>query len=89
MKHKKRGGELQKIAYYDTAGRQVLAERYEGHQLTRLELWEYPTKRTQTGRPTAMWLLVRGDYLRHQFLSAPKHLIINYYYTLRLPGETL
>ena len=89
VKHKKRGGELQKIAYHDTAGRQVLAERYEGHQLTRLELWEYPTKRTQTGRPTAMWLLVRGNYLWHQFISALEHLITNYHYTLRLPGETL
>ncbi|MGI4886214.1 MAG: hypothetical protein ACRYFR_14760 [Janthinobacterium lividum] len=67
----------------------MLAERYEGHQLTRLELWEYPAQRTQHGRPTATWLLVRGDYLRHQFFSAPKHFTTNYYHNLRPPGEGL
>ena len=64
MKHKF-GVELHKVSYFDATGRRVLAERYEGGQLTRLELWEYPARRTQYGRPTATWLLVRGDYLRH------------------------
>ncbi|WP_125916783.1 hypothetical protein [Hymenobacter coccineus] len=89
MKHKKRGGELQKISYFDATGRRVLAERYEGGQLTRLELREYPARRTQYGRPTASWLLVRGDYLRHQFLSAPTHATTHYYHRLRPAGECL
>ncbi|TPG63583.1 hypothetical protein [Hymenobacter nivis] len=79
------GVELQKVAYYDAAGHQVLTERYEDRQLTRLELWEYPA----SGRPTANWLLVRGDYLRHQFLSAPTHATVHYYHRLRPVGEGL
>lgn len=67
----------------------MLAERYKRHQLTRLELWEYPAKRTQTGRSMAMWLLVRGNYLWHQLISTLEHLITNYYYILHLPSETL
>lgn len=88
VKHKF-GVELQKVRYYDDAGHVVLAERYEGHQLVWLELWEYPARRTQYGRPAATWLLVRGDYLRHRFLSAPNHTTINYYYQLRPAGEAL
>lgn len=88
VKHKF-GTELQTVKYYDATGRQVLAERYEGRRLTRLELREYPAQRTRYGRPTATWLLVRGDYLRHQFFSAPKHFTTNYYHTLRPPGEGL
>lgn len=83
------GSSCKKIAYY-AAGHQVLAECCKRHQLIRLELWEYPAKRTQTGRPMATWLLMRGDYLWHQLMSALEHLITNYYYyTLFLLGETL
>lgn len=88
VKHKF-GVELHKVSYFDATGRQVLAERCEGRQLTRLELWEYPARRTQYGRPTATWLLVRGDHLRHQFLSGPKHFTTHYYHSLRPPGEGL
>ena len=88
VKHKF-GVELHKVAYFDATGRQVLAERYEGQQLTRLELREYPARRTRYGRPTATWLLVRGDYLRHRFLAAPDHTTIDYYYyQLRPAGES-
>ena len=57
------GTELEKVTYYDTYGRKVLAERYEGRLLTRLELVEY----SNASEPvlTDRWLLVRGDYLRH------------------------
>ena len=57
------GTELEKAAYYDPYGQQVLTERYEGHLLTRLELFEYSDA---PGHPLKdHWLLVRGDYLRH------------------------
>ncbi|AMJ65717.1 hypothetical protein AXW84_09965 [Hymenobacter sp. PAMC 26628] len=88
VKHKF-GVELQKVSYYDATGRQVLAERYEGRQLTRLELWEYPSPRTQPSPPAAKWLLVRGDYLRHQFMSTPTHFTTHYYHNLRPSGEGL
>ena len=62
------GTELEKLDYYDVYGRKVLAERYEGRQLTRLELLEYPATpgKFRVGR----WLLVRGDYLQHDVVSA-------------------
>ncbi len=88
VKHKF-GIELEKVVYYDAQGRKVLAERYEGHLLTRLELWEYPANHARFNKPTAQWLLVRGDYLRHEFLRAPNHTTIGYYYNLRPPGELL
>jgi hypothetical protein len=59
------GIELQKITYYDVAGRKVLRERYEGHQLVKLEMLEYASS---SSTPAASWLFVRGDYLRY---SAP------------------
>jgi hypothetical protein len=83
------GIELQKVNYFDATGRRVLAERYEGGQLTRLELREYPAPRPQSGQPAASWLLVRGDYLRHQFQSTPTHSTIHYYHNLRPAGEGL
>ncbi|MGY3088468.1 hypothetical protein ACVWYF_001501 [Hymenobacter sp. UYAg731] len=58
------GIELEKIVYRDVKGRNVLTERYEGHQLTRLELFEYAEP---FGAPVGSWLLVRGDYLRYTF----------------------
>ena len=56
------GVELEKLVYRDGKGHKVLTERYEGHQLTRLELFEYGEP---FSAPVASWLLVRGDYLRH------------------------
>jgi hypothetical protein len=58
------GIELEKIVYRDVKGRKVLTERYEGHQLTRLELFEY---NQPFSAPVGSWLLVRGDYLRYTF----------------------
>jgi len=55
------GIELEKVNYYDYKDRKVLSERYENHQLTRLELVEYDP----TGIIVSEWLLVRGDYLKH------------------------
>ena len=62
------GTGLERLDYYDTYGRKVLAERYEGRQLTRLELLEYPATpgKFRVGR----WLLVRGNYLQHDVVSA-------------------
>lgn len=58
------GIELEKVVYHDAKGRKVLTERYEGHQLTRLELFEY---NEPFSAPLGSWLLVRGDYLRYIF----------------------
>lgn len=58
------GIELEKAVYRDAKGRKVLTERYEGHQLTRLELFEY---NELLNTPVSSWLLVRGDYLRYLF----------------------
>ena len=58
------GIELEKVTYRDAKGRKVLTERYEGHQLTRLELFEY---NDPFNAPVGSWLLVRGDYLRYTF----------------------
>ena len=55
------GIELEKVNYYDYKDRKVLSERYENHQLTRLELVEYDP----TGIAVSEWLLVRGGYLKH------------------------
>lgn len=85
---RKFGIELEKVVYFDAAGHKVLAERYEGHQLTRLELWEYPVNLTRLNRPAAKWLLVRGDYLRHECWPAPHHTVTSYYQR-RPPGEPL
>ena len=56
--------ELEKVVYYDAQHRKVLAERYEDHQLTRLELLEY---RQGFNSPAATWLFVPGDYMAHRF----------------------
>ena len=45
----------------------MLSERYENHQLTRLELLEYPA--AVGAAATSQWLLVRGGYLRHDRLA--------------------
>ena len=58
------GIELEKVMYYDAQHRKVLSERYENHQLTRLELLEY---RQSLYSPTATWLFVPGDYMAHRF----------------------
>ncbi|WP_216679259.1 hypothetical protein [Hymenobacter siberiensis] len=60
------GIELEKVVYHDAKGRKVLTERYEGHQLTRLELFEY---NESFNAPVSSGLLVRGDYLRYIFSS--------------------
>lgn len=56
------GIELEKLVYRDRKGRKVMTERYEGHQLIRLELFEYSEP---FNAPVSSWLLVRGDYLRY------------------------
>ena len=57
---------LERVTYRDLQGRLRLSERYEGQQLTRLELTEYPKK---FGNPvSAKWLFVRGDYLKYTAL---------------------
>jgi hypothetical protein len=82
------GIELEKIVYRDTKGRKVLTERYEGHQLTRLELLEYSEP---FSAPVGSWLLVRGDYLRYTF--SPVSLVYkggqqkSYFFRPRPSGE--
>jgi hypothetical protein len=51
---------FEKIKYYDTRGRLVLAERYEDHLLTRLELRQFPEDNKIF---TTKWVFVRGDYV--------------------------
>jgi hypothetical protein len=63
------GIELEKVVYRDAKGRKVLTERYEGHQLMRLEVLEYGDL---LSAPSGRWLLVHGDYLRYS--SAPTNL---------------
>lgn len=67
------GIELEKIVYHDSVGHKVMTERYEGHQLTRLELFEYDEL---LSAPVSSWLLVRGDYIRYN--SAPISLADGY-----------
>ncbi|GAB3878437.1 hypothetical protein GCM10028824_40360 [Hymenobacter segetis] len=82
------GIELEKIVYRDAKGRKVLTERYEGRQLTRLELFEYTEP---FSAPVGSWLLVRGDYLRYIF--SPVSLIYkgrqqkSYFFRPRPAGE--
>ena len=60
------GIELEKVCYYDAKDRKVLSERYEGNQLTRLELLEYSTTYNSL---MAKWIFVRGNYLLHTVRS--------------------
>ena len=60
------GIKLEKLVYRDIKGRKVMTERYEGHQLTRLELFEY---KALLSSPASRWLLVRGDYLSYSIWS--------------------
>ena len=81
------GIELEKVAYYDAKGRNVLLERYEDHHLIRLEAFEYGEP--LLNKPTSHWLFVRGNYLKHVTqpslaLSARKTL----YYFTPLPTPT-
>ncbi|MDB5268437.1 MAG: hypothetical protein JWP58_1477 [Hymenobacter sp.] len=82
------GIELEKIVYRDVKGRKVLTERYEGHQLTRLELFEY---NEPFSAPVGSWLLVRGDYLR--YIYSPVSLVYkngqqkSYFFRPRPGGE--
>ncbi|MBF9142970.1 hypothetical protein [Hymenobacter properus] len=60
---KRRSGiELEKVAYYDAKGRNILQERYEDHRLIRLEAFEYNEVRSH---PASRWLFMRGNYLKH------------------------
>jgi hypothetical protein len=80
--------ELEKVVYRDAKGRKVLTERYEAHQLTRLELFEYVEP---FSAPVGSWLLVRGDYLRYTF--SPVSLVYksgqqrSYFFRPRPAGE--
>ena len=58
---------LERVTYRDLLGRLLLSERYEGQQLTRLELSEYPERFKNPAN--AKWLLVRGDYLSYSTSS--------------------
>ncbi len=61
------GIELKKVAYYDPKGRKFLMERYENHQLVRLELKQY---QEPYNAPAATWVFVRGNYLKRTSNSA-------------------
>ena len=82
-KHKTTGADIEKRYYYGLAGRLLLAEYYEQHQLVRLELHEYPMRDGNeygTVFRTTQW--VRGNYL-HLTTHAQenKSTIKHYYYT--------
>ena len=49
------GTELEKLDYYDVYGRKVLAERYEGRQLTRLDCWSTLPLRANFGWAGGCW----------------------------------
>ena len=75
---------FEKVTYRDGRGRKVLLERYENHQLVKLELREYQAAST---RPQAHWLLVRGDYLRYTTAAATNNLRRkSYFFSPRPPG---
>jgi hypothetical protein len=82
-KHKTTGADIEKRYYYGLAGRLLLAEYYEQHQLVRLTLHEYPLREGNeygTVFRTTQW--VRGDYL-HLTTHAQenKGTITHHYYT--------
>jgi hypothetical protein len=82
-KHKTTGADIEKRFYYGIAGRLLLAEYYEAHQLVRLELHEYPMREGReygTVFREAQWL--RGDYL-HLTTHAQENRgkLTHYYYT--------
>ena len=61
---------LERVTYRDLLGRVLLSERYEGQQLTWLELSEYPNKFNTPA--SAKWLFVHGDYLKYTpLLTSP------------------
>jgi hypothetical protein len=82
-KHKTAGAEIEKRFYYGLAGRLLLAEYYEGQQLVRLELQEYPAREgSEYGSVFRETQWLRGDYLHlitheQENRSKSKH----YYYT--------
>jgi hypothetical protein len=82
-KHKTTGADIEKRYYYGLAGRLLLAEYYEQHQLVRLELREYPLRQGNeygTVFRTTQW--VRGDYLHlTTHAQESKGTITHYYYT--------
>lgn len=89
-KHKTTGSELEKIYYYGTGNRPLLAEYYQQGQLVRLELYEYPLRAgSEYGAVfrEAQW--VQGDYLRlttrdQEGGGRPRRF---YYAASRLPGS--
>jgi hypothetical protein len=82
-KHKTTGADIEKRYYYGLAGRLLLAEYYEQHQLVRLTLHEYPRREGNeygTVFRTTQW--VRGDYLHlTTYAQEGKGTITQYYYT--------
>jgi hypothetical protein len=82
-KHKTAGAEIEKRFYYGLAGRLLLAEYYEGQQLVRLELQEYPVREgSEYGTVFREMQWLRGDYLHlitheQENRGKSKH----YYYT--------
>jgi hypothetical protein len=80
-KHKTTGAEVEKYFYYDLAGRLLLAEYYEAHQLVRLELEEYPLRGGReygTVFRRAQWL--RGGYLHLATHAQENRGTIQHYY---------
>jgi hypothetical protein len=82
-KYKTAGAEIEKRFYYGLAGRLLLAEYYEGQQLVRLELQEYPVREgSEYGTVFREMQWLRGDYLHlitheQENRGKSKH----YYYT--------
>jgi hypothetical protein len=82
-KHKTNGAEIEKRYYYGLAGRLLLAEYYEQHQLVRLELHEYPLREgNEYGTVFRSTRWVRGDYLHlTTYAQEGRGTITQYYYT--------
>ena len=75
---------FEKVMYRDGRGRKVLLERYEDHQLVKLELREY---HAALSRSQGRWLLLRGDYLRYTTAATTNgQRRESYFFSPRPPG---
>jgi hypothetical protein len=80
-KHKTTGADIEKRYYYGLAGRLLLAEYYEQHQLVRLELHEYPLREgNEYGTVFRATQWVRGDYLHITTYAQENRGTIKHYY---------
>lgn len=82
-KHKTSGAEVEKICYYGTSKRLLLAEYYEQHRLVRLNLHEYPLREGgEYGTVFRKTQWVSGDYLHlTTYAQENRGTIHQYYYT--------